>query len=339
METLTLTRPDDWHVHLRDGGALATTVPAAARYFGRTIVMPNLVPPVVTTAQAQAYRERILARRPAGSDWEPLMVLYLTDNTPPAEIRTAMASGFVHAAKYYPAGATTNSDSGVTDLKNVYPVIEAMEAAGMPLLLHGEVTDTAVDVFDREAVFIDRHLQPLASRFHGLKTVLEHITTREGVDFVAAAGPNVAATINRNAMLVGGIRPHYYCLPILKRGSHQQALVAAATSGNPKYFLGTDSAPHTTASKENACGCAGCYSHHAPLELYAELFERENALDRLEGFASHYGADFYGLPRNTDTVTLVRQPWDVPESVMLGDEPMTPLWAGSRLNWRVTDGG
>ncbi len=346
MDKLTITRPDDWHVHLRDGTALATTVPAAARYFGRTIVMPNLAPPVVNTDQAREYRQRILDHLPAGNGWQPLMVLYLTDNTPPDEIRRALESGVVQAAKYYPAGATTNSDAGVTALEKIYPLLETMEKEGMPLLLHGEVTTPEVDIFDREAVFIERHLEPLVTRFPALKVVLEHITTAEGVDFVAAASPRVAATItpqhllfNRNAMLVGGIRPHYYCLPILKRSSHQQALVAAATSGNGKFFLGTDSAPHTTAKKENACGCAGCYSHHAPLELYAELFEREHALDRLEGFASHFGADFYGLPRNRDRITLVREPWQIPESVFLGQEPMTPLWAGHRLNWRVLDDG
>ena len=345
MDTLTITRPDDWHVHLRDGPALASTVPAAARYFGRTIVMPNLVPPVTTTDLAAGYRDRIMAHLPAGSRWRPLMVLYLTDNTPGDEIRRAVRSGFVSAAKYYPAGATTNSDSGVTALENIFPVLESMEAEGMPLLLHGEVTDADVDIFDREAVFIDRHLAPLVKRFPGLKVVLEHITTKEGVDFVSAAGEQVAATItpqhllfNRNAMLAGGIRPHFYCLPILKRNIHQQALIAAATSGSDRFFLGTDSAPHTTAKKENACGCAGCYSHHAPLELYTELFEQEGALNRLEGFASHYGADFYGLPRNGEKITLVRDPWEVPESVLLGDEPMTPLWAGNTLNWRVVDG-
>ena len=345
MKTLTITRPDDWHVHLRDGNALASTVPAAARYFGRTIVMPNLVPPVLNTAQALDYRERILAQRPADSAWEPLMVLYLADNTAPAEIQRALDSGHVYAAKYYPAGATTNSDSGVTDLKKIYGVLAAMEEAGMPLLLHGEVTDADIDIFDREAVFIDRHLGPIVERFPNLKVVLEHITTREGAEFVAAAGANVAATItpqhllfNRNAMLVGGIRPHLYCLPILKRSSHQQALIQAATGGSGKFFLGTDSAPHATARKEAACGCAGCYSHHAALELYAELFEQEGALDKLEGFASHHGADFYGLPRNTDSITLVREPWQVPEYVSLGAEAMTPLWAGNTLSWRVADG-
>jgi dihydroorotase len=344
MTALTLTRPDDWHLHLRDGAALSSTVPAAGRYFGRGIVMPNLNPPVITTDDARAYRERILARRPEGSQWQPLMVLYLTDNTPPDEIDRALASGFVHAAKYYPAGATTNADSGVTDLTRIYPVLERMEMLGMPLLLHGEVTDTDIDIFDREAVFIDRHLKAVVDRFTGLKTVLEHVTTKQGVDFVSEAPANVAATLtpqhllfNRNQMLAGGIRPHYYCLPILKRGSHQQALVAAATSGNPSFFLGTDSAPHATDRKETACGCAGCYSHHAALEFYATVFERENALDKLEAFASFYGADFYGLPRNKDTVTLRRESWQVPDSVPLGDDTMTPLCAGDTLHWRVSD--
>ncbi len=342
MDRLTLTRPDDWHLHLRDGAALESTVPAAARYFGRSIIMPNLTPPVVDTARARSYRERILAQRPAGSRWEPLMVLYLTDNTSPGEIRRAADSGIVQAAKYYPAGATTNSDSGVTDLRLVYPVLETMEKAGMPLLLHGEVTDETVDIFDREAVFIDRHLREIASRFPDLRVVLEHITTRQGAEFVAEGGANIAATItpqhllfNRNHLLVGGIKPHLYCLPILKRNDHQRALIAAATSGSPQFFLGTDSAPHTTASKESACGCAGCYSHHAALELYAQLFEREGALDKLEGFASHHGPDFYGLPRNRDRVTLVRRPWLTPESVRLGTGTMTPLWAGQSLNWQV----
>lgn len=342
MNTLTLTRPDDWHLHLRDGDSLASTVPAAARYFGRSIIMPNLVPPVTTTEQAAAYRQRILAQRPAGSQWQPLMVLYLTDNTAPEEIAAAQASGLVFAAKYYPAGATTNSDSGVTDLPRIYPVLAAMEREGLPLLLHGEVTDGDIDIFDREAVFIDRHLAPIVERFPGLKVVLEHITTAEGAQFVSDAPANIAATItpqhllfNRNAMLAGGIRPHFYCLPILKRGTHQQALITAATSGSPKFFLGTDSAPHARHRKETACGCAGCYSHHAPLELYAELFEREHALDRLEGFASFHGPDFYGLPRNTDTITLERKPWQLPATVTLGKDEMVPLMAGETLNWQV----
>jgi dihydroorotase len=345
METLTITRPDDWHAHLRDGDALTTTVPAAARYFGRTIVMPNLLPPVMNSEQADDYRQRILAQRPAGSSWQPLMVLYLTDRTSAADIRTARESGFVHAAKYYPAGATTNSDAGVTRLENIYPVLAAMEEMGLPLLLHGEVTDNDIDVFDREAVFIERHLVAIVARFPALKVVLEHITTREGAQFVADASANVAATItpqhllfNRNHMLAGGIRPHFYCLPILKRNIHQEALLAAATSGSAKFFLGTDSAPHSTARKETACGCAGCFSHHAPLELYAQAFEERNALDKLEGFASFYGADFYQLPRNSDRITLVKKPWQTPDTVALGADTMTPLWAGQTLNWQVAHG-
>ncbi len=344
MINLTLTRPDDWHVHLRDGDALASTVAAAGRCFGRSIVMPNLTPPVTTTALATAYRHRILEHRSAGCDWQPLMVLYLTDNTSPGEIETARASGVIHAVKYYPAGATTNSDSGVTALHRVYPVLAQMEKSGMPLLLHGEVTDADIDIFDREAVFIDRHLTDIVQRFPGLRVVLEHITTREATDFVREAPANVAATItpqhllfNRNQMLAGGIRPHYYCLPILKRNSHRRALVAAATSGNPKFFLGTDSAPHARHRKESACGCAGCYSCHAAIELYAELFDRESALNRLEGFASHFGADFYRLPRNSDSITLVRDPWRVPDSVPLGSDSLIPLCAGETLNWRLLD--
>jgi dihydroorotase len=295
MTQLTITRPDDWHLHLRDGQLLAYTVPDAARYFGRAIVMPNLLPPVLNTAQALAYRERIMAHRPTDSQWKPLMVLYLTDNTDPAEIERAKASGHVVACKYYPAGATTNSDSGVTQLDNIYPVLARMEKIGMPLLLHGEVTDTEVDIFDREAVFIDRHLGKLTNNFPALKIVLEHITTRDGAQFVAEASARVAATItpqhllfNRNQLLAGGVRPHYYCLPILKRQHHQQALIAAATSGDPSFFLGTDSAPHSTHRKETACGCAGCYSNHAALELYAEAFNQADALDKLEGFASFF---------------------------------------------------
>jgi len=342
MTTLTLTRPDDWHLHLRDGDALPFTVPDAARYFGRAIVMPNLVPPVTTTEQALAYRQRILEHRPAGSQWQPLMVLYLTDNTAPEEILRARDSGNVFACKYYPAGATTNSDSGVTDLANIYPVLAQMEKVGMPLLLHGEVTDADVDIFDREAVFIDRHLNKLTAAFPSLKIVLEHITTREGAQFVGEASDNVAATItpqhllfNRNQMLVGGIKPHYYCLPILKRQQHQQALVTAATSGNPKFFLGTDSAPHATHRKENACGCAGCYSNHAALEFYAEVFEQAGALDKLEGFASHFGADFYGLPRNRDTITLEKAPWQSPAFLPFGGDTLTPLGGGEYRQWRV----
>jgi dihydroorotase len=344
MNTLTITRPDDWHLHLRDGQALATTVPAAARHFGRGIVMPNLTPPVTTTAQAAAYRERILAHRPAGSDWQPLMVLYLTDDTSPEEIVAARDSGIVFAAKYYPAGATTNSAAGVTDLARIDAVLAALEKTGLPLLLHGEVTDDAVDIFDREAAFIDRHLHRIVGDFPGLKVVLEHITTREGAQFVAAARSGVAATItpqhllfNRNHMLVGGIRPHYYCLPILKRNIHQDALIAAALGGSPKFFLGTDSAPHARQRKETACGCAGCYSHHAAVELYAEFFHRHHALDRLEAFSSFHGPDFYGLPRNTATITLEQNAWQLPATVALGADAMVPLMAGETLHWRVRD--
>jgi len=343
MTQLTITRPDDWHLHLRDGELLAYTVPDAARYFGRAIIMPNLLPPVLNTAQALAYRERILAHRPADSQWKPLMVLYLTDNTDPAEIERAAASGHVVACKYYPAGATTNSDSGVTQLDNIYPVLACMEKIGMPLLLHGEVTDTEVDIFDREAVFIDRHLGELIDNFPALKIVLEHITTREGAQFVAEASANIAATItpqhllfNRNQMLAGGIRPHYYCLPILKRQHHQQALIAAATSGNPCFFLGTDSAPHNTHRKETACGCAGCYSNHAALEFYAEAFDHAGALDKLEGFASFFGADFYGMPRNTDTITLQLSPWQSPTNLPFGSDTLTPLGAGETRQWSVS---
>ncbi|WP_438950766.1 dihydroorotase [Porticoccus sp.] len=342
MTRLTITRPDDWHLHLRDDQLLAYTVPDAARYFGRAIVMPNLLPPVLNTVQALAYRERILARRPVDSKWQPLMVLYLTDNTDPAEIERAVASGQVVACKYYPAGATTNSDSGVTRLNNIYPVLARMEQCGMPLLLHGEVTDTEVDIFDREAVFIDHHLTRLVSDFPALKIVLEHITTSEGVEFVAGAGPDVAATItpqhllfNRNQLLAGGVRPHYYCLPILKRQHHQEALIAAATSGNPKFFLGTDSAPHSTHRKETACGCAGCYSNHAAIELYAEVFDEAGALDKLEGFASFFGADFYGMPRNTDTITLHFSPWQTPAYLPFGSDTLTPLGAGETRQWSV----
>ena len=339
---LTITRPDDWHVHLRDNEALPYTVPGAARYFGRSIIMPNLVPPVLNTQQALAYKQRILNRRPAGSSWQPLMVLYLTDNTQPEEISQAKASGQVFACKYYPAGATTNSDSGVTQLSNIYPVLEQMEKEGLPLLLHGEVTSADIDIFDREAVFIEQHLQKLVVDFPNLKIVLEHITTREGAQFVTEASENVAATItpqhllyNRNHMLVGGVKPHYYCLPILKRNIHQQALIEAAISGSPKFFLGTDSAPHATDKKENACGCAGCYSNHAAVELYAEAFEQANALDKLEGFASHFGADFYQLPRNNDTITLEKSEWTSPANLPFSHGTLTPLGGGEVRQWQV----
>ncbi|MEW6589817.1 MAG: dihydroorotase [Pseudomonadota bacterium] len=340
-DTLTITRPDDWHIHFRDGVAMQSVVPDTARVFGRAIAMPNLKPPVVTVADAAAYRDRLLAAA-AGTAFEPLMTLYLTDNTAPDEIRRAKASRFVHAVKYYPAGATTNSDSGVTELTRAYPAIAAMEEVGLPLLLHGEVVDSDVDVFDREAVFIDRHLTRLMKDFPKLRVVLEHITTRHAAEFVAAAPDNVGATItvhhllyNRNAMFRGGIRPHMYCLPVLKRELHRQALVAAAISGSPKFFLGTDSAPHAVGAKESACGCAGIYTAHAAIELYAEAFEDAGALDKLEAFASFYGADFYGLPRHTDTITLVREAWTVPGRLALGDTTLVPLRAGEAVRWRV----
>jgi dihydroorotase len=340
-DTLTITRPDDWHIHFRDGAAMQSVLPDTARVFGRAIAMPNLKPPVVSVADAAAYRERLLAAA-AGTRFEPLMTLYLTDNTQPDEIRRARASGFVHAVKYYPAGATTHSDSGVTELAKAYKAIAAMEETGMPLLLHGEVVDGEVDVFDREAVFIERHLVRLLRDFPGLKIVLEHITTRQAAEFVMAAPATVAATVtvhhllyNRNAMFKGGIRPHMYCLPVLKREQHRQALVAAAISGNPKFFLGTDSAPHAAGAKETACGCAGIYSAHAAIELYAEAFEDAGALDRLEAFASFYGADFYGLPRSAGTITLRRESWDAPARLGLGEETLVPLRAGESIRWRV----
>jgi dihydroorotase len=340
---LTLTRPDDWHVHLRDGDALPHTCADMARYFGRAIVMPNLTPPVTTVDDARAYRERILAAMEGlPRRFEPLMTLYLTDRTSADEVRRAADSAFVHAVKLYPAGATTNSDAGVAHLDGLFPTLEAMEAADLPLLVHGEVTAAEIDIFDREKVFIDRHLAPIAERFPGLRIVLEHITTADAVAFVRQARPGVAATItahhllfNRNDMLAGGIRPHYYCLPILKRNTHQQALREAAVSGDPKFFLGTDSAPHSTQSKQSSCGCAGVYSGHAALEFYAEVFDALGALERLEAFASHFGADFYRLPRNSDSVTLVRDAWPVPHQLPLGAESLTPLGAGESLAWRV----
>lgn len=342
IDRLTLLRPDDWHIHLRDGAVLPHTVADAARTFARAIIMPNLVPPVRNTAQADQYRERILNARPAQSTFEPLMVLYLTDQTSAQDIKEAKASGFVHAAKLYPAGATTNSDSGVTALQALYPALEAMSEVGMPLLIHGEVTHSDVDIFDREKRFIDDQLVGLVNRFPDLKVVLEHITTADAAQFVSAASDKVAATItahhllyNRNHMLAGGIRPHFYCLPILKRNTHQEALLDAATSGNAKFFLGTDSAPHAQNAKEIACGCAGCYTAYAAIELYAEAFEQRNALDKLEGFASHFGADFYGLDRNQDTITLVREHWTVPDSFNYGEQQLVPLRAGETLNWRV----
>jgi dihydroorotase len=339
--TLTFTRPDDWHLHLRDGAAMAAVVPHSAAQFGRAVIMPNLKPPVTTTALALTYKARILAALPAGADFEPLMTLYLTDRTPPDEIARAKDAGIV-ALKLYPAGATTHSDAGVTDIRHTYPTLEAMQRAGLPLLIHGEVTDPEVDLFDREAVFIERVLIPLRRDFAQLKVVLEHITTREAAQYVAEAGAQTAATItahhllyNRNAIFQGGIRPYYYCLPVLKREAHRQALVCAATSGSARFFLGTDSAPHPAALKEHACGCAGCYTAHAALELYAAAFEAAGALDKLEGFASFHGPDFYGLPRNTGQITLLRQTWTPPESYPFGDAQLKPLAAGEPLAWRA----
>jgi dihydroorotase len=340
-DSLTLTRPDDWHLHVRDGAALAAVVPASARQFARALIMPNLKPPVTTAAQAAAYRDRIRAAVPAGVAFEPLMSLYLTDNLPPDEIRRAKATGVV-AVKLYPAGATTNSDAGVTDLRKTYPILEAMQREGLLLLVHGEVTDPAVDVFDREQVFIDRQLVPLRRDFPALKIVMEHLTTREAAQYVAEAGPHTAGTItahhllyNRNAIFTGGIRPHWYCLPILKREEHRQALVRAATSGSDRFFLGTDSAPHAAHLKEHASGCAGCYTALSALELYAEAFDAAGALDKLEGFASVHGPAFYGLPRNTGTVTLKRAPWTLPETVPFGDAQLKPLRGGEQLAWRL----
>jgi dihydroorotase len=342
MKTLTITRPDDWHAHVRNGALLKTVLPHTARQFARAIIMPNLKPPVTTVAQALAYREEILQAVPAGVDFTPLMTLYLTASTPKNEIQAAAESDAVHAFKLYPAGATTNSDSGVADIKAVYPLLEAMEKHAIPLLIHGEVTDEHCDIFDRERVFIETHLTAIAENFPGLRIVLEHVTTTEAVQFVKAAGPNIAATLtpqhllfNRNSLLAGGLRPHYYCLPIIKREQHRLALVAAATSGNPKFFLGTDSAPHLTSLKETACGCAGCYSAHAALELYAEAFERAGSLDKLEGFASFHGADFYRLPRNSGTVTLEKTAWRIPDFYGEDGNTLTPLKAGEELAWKL----
>ncbi|MCW8886945.1 MAG: dihydroorotase [Motiliproteus sp.] len=342
MQRLEITRPDDWHVHLRDNEVLPNTVSDMARYFGRAIVMPNLVPPVVNTEQALSYRQRILEAMPANGALQPLMTLYLTDTTSPEEIRTAKASGHVYAAKLYPAGATTNSDSGVTALENIYPALETMTEEGLPLLVHGEVTDAEIDIFDREKLFIDRHLVAIRQRFPQLKIVMEHITTKDAAEYVAEGDSNLAATItpqhllyNRNNMLVGGIKPHLYCLPILKRNIHQQALLKAATSGSNKFFLGTDSAPHAQNAKEAACGCAGCYSATAAIELYTEAFEMMGALDKLEGFASHHGPDFYGLPRNTDTIVLEKQPWTQKNSLEFGQHRIVPLRAGETIQWQV----
>lgn len=341
MTTLTITRPDDWHIHLRDGDVLQDTVRDISRYNGRAIVMPNTVPPTTDTEMALAYYDRIMAAQPQGQ-FEPLMTLYLTDNTTPDEIRKAKASGKVFAAKLYPAGATTNSDSGVTSIPDMYPVFEAMEEVGMLLLIHGEVTAHEIDIFDREKVFLDSVLKPIVGQFSQLKIVVEHITTADAVEFVMQAGDNVAATItahhllyNRNHMLVGGIRPHFYCLPILKRNTHQDALIKAATGGNKKFFLGTDSAPHAKGRKETSCGCAGSYTAHASLELYTEVFEKEGKLENLEAFASFNGPDFYGLPRNSDTVTLVKESWQVATEMPFGKETVVPIRAGEVIEWKV----
>ncbi len=342
VDYLTITRPDDWHIHLRDGAALATTVPHVAAQFGRAIVMPNLLPPITTTADAEAYRQRILAARPAGSEFEPLMTLYLTNNTPADEIRKAKASGIVHGVKLYPAGATTNSDSGVTDLEKVYDTLAAMQEVDLPLLVHGEVTTPDIDVFDREKVFIEQKLAPLTERFPNLRIVFEHITTKDAADFVLFASEHIAATItahhlllNRNDMLVGGIRPHHYCLPVLKRERHRQALLEVATSGNPKFFLGTDSAPHARGAKESDCGCAGVYTAFAAIELYAEAFESIGALGKLDGFAGRHGAQFYGLPVSEQTLSLTRREWAVPKEFAFGDDVVVPLRAGGELVWQL----
>ena len=341
LDAISLTQPDDWHLHLRDGAALAAVLPATARQFARAVVMPNLRPPVTTAAAAVAYRQRIMAALPAGLAFTPLMTLYLTDNTPPEEIARAKAAGVV-ALKLYPAGATTNSDAGVTDVRKCHDTLEAMQREGLLLLVHGEVTDAEIDIFDREAVFIDRVMQPLRRNFPALKVVFEHITTAEAAQYVDEAGPHTAATLtahhllyNRNALFMGGLRPHYYCLPVLKKEKHRLALVQAATSGSPQFFLGTDSAPHAAVMKEQSVCGAGCYTAPAAMELYAEAFEAAGALDKLEGFASHHGADFYGLPRNTGTVTLTREAWVLPETLPFGDATIKPLRAGETLNWKL----
>ena len=342
-QTLTITRPDDWHLHVRDGAALASVVPHTAAQFGRAIIMPNLRPPVTTAAQALSYKERILQAVPAGVAFEPLMTLYLTDNTPPDEIARAADAGVV-ALKLYPAGATTNSDAGVTDIRKTYAALEAMQRAGLTLLVHGEVTDADIDLFDREAVFIDRVMVPLRKDFPELKVVFEHITTREAAQYVASADAHTAATItahhllyNRNAIFLGGIRPHYYCLPVLKRETHRQALVQAATSGSPKFFLGTDSAPHPAQLKEHATGCAGCYTALSAMELYAEAFDAAGALDKLEGFASFFGADFYGVRRNSGRIQLRKEEWTLPEEVAFGEAVVKPLRGGEVLAWKLAE--
>ena len=342
MQSLTLTQPDDWHLHVRDGEAMASVIGHTAKQFGRAIIMPNLKSPITTVDMALAYREQILAALPADSSFKPLMTLYLTDNTSAEEIHKAADCEHIYAVKLYPSGATTNADSGVTDVRKPKVAIQAMQETGLPLLIHGEVTDPNIDVFDREKVFIHDQLMPLLGQFPKLKVVLEHITTRDAVDFILNTSSNVAATItahhllmNRNAMFVGGMRPHHYCLPILKREAHREALVFAATSGNPKFFLGTDSAPHPQGAKESACGCAGMYTAHAAIELYAEAFAKANALEKLEAFASFYGADFYGLPRNTATITLQQQQWTIPKHYPLGEQQVIPLRAGETINWQM----
>ena len=342
MQSITLIRPDDWHLHLRDGAQMAAVLPDSAARFARAIIMPNLKPPITTVELARAYRDRIVAALPNGMHFTPLMTLYLTDSTSPVEIERAKASGFVHAVKLYPAGATTHSQSGVTDLAKVADVLATMEAIGLPLLIHGEVTDSDVDVFDREQVFIERLLRPLVVRYPKLRLVLEHITTKQAAEFVMAAGPNVAATItvhhlllNRNALFQGGIRPHHYCLPVLKREEHRAALIRAATGGNAKFFLGTDSAPHAKHTKEHACGCAGVYTANAALELYAEAFDAVGALDKLEGFASFFGADFYGLPRNREQVTLTRTATAVAAELAFGNHTLVPFRAGENIAWSI----
>ena len=343
MKQLTITQPDDWHLHVRDNDVMASVIGFTARQFGRAIIMPNLDTPITVTAEAKAYRERILEELPENNQFQPLMTLYLTDNTPADEIKKAKDSGFIHAIKLYPAGATTNADSGVTDLKKTEATLAAMEQHGLPLLVHGEVTHPSIDIFDREKVFIDQQLAPLMERHPDLKVVFEHITTADAVQFVTESNNNIAATItphhlllNRNAMLVGGIHPHNYCLPVLKRETHREALVKAATSGNSKFFLGTDSAPHARDAKESSCGCAGIFSAHAALEFYATAFEQANALEKLEGFASFYGADFYGLPRNTQQVTLNKTKLDIPTELPLGKQALVPFFAGETLEWALT---
>lgn len=343
MQKLTITQPDDWHLHVRTGAVLQTVIPHTARQFGRAIIMPNLIPPVTTVSQAKIYREEIMQAVPENTDFNPLMTLYLTESTTIDEIRKVSEAEHVHAFKLYPAGATTNSDSGVISLSSVYPILEEMEKLEVPLLVHGEVTDQEIDIFDRERVFIERHLTDIAAKFPDLRIVVEHVTTREAVQFVQSAAANIAATItpqhlmfNRNAILAGGIRPHHYCLPIIKRESHRRSLIEAAVSGNPKFFLGTDSAPHLKHLKESSCGCAGCYSAHAALELYAEIFEQNGALDKLEGFSSHFGADFYRMPRNAKKITLEKSSWTVPDVYSVENDDLVPLKAGEHISWKLS---